>query len=110
MEDTLKRLLSVETEAEQLVTQAKTKREQIIQQALQDAYQTEQKFAAQIPQLHDTFLKKAEVRATQTIAELHKRYAERKLNLQNLAEENQQKALEAAVHLLMQVGQPHSKL
>jgi V/A-type H+-transporting ATPase subunit G/H len=104
MEDTLKRLLSVETKAEQLVTKAKTEREKIIQQALHEAYQTEQEFAAQIPQLHDTFIKKAENRATQTIAELHKRYEERKLNLHNLAEENQQKALEASVHLLMQVG------
>jgi len=106
MENTLKRLLSVETQAEQQVTQANTKREQIIQQALQEAHQNEQRFTAQIPQLHDTFLQKAEIHATQTIAELHKRYTERKLNLRSLAEENQQKALEAAVHLLMQVGKP----
>jgi len=106
MEDTLKRLLTVETEAEQLVAKAYTKREQIIQQALREAHQAEQQFETKIPQLHNNFLEKAEARATQTIKELHKRYKERKTCLHDLALENQQKALEAAVYLLMQVGKP----
>ena len=105
MEDTLKRLLTVETEAEQLVAKAQTEREQIIQQALQEAHQAEQQFKGQIPEIRANFLAKAEERATLSIAELDKRYAERKESLHNLAEENQLKALEAAVHLLMQVGQ-----
>lgn len=104
MENTLKRLLTVETEAEQLVAKAQTEREQFIQQALQDAHQAEQEFKAKLPTLHANFIEKAEVRATQSIAELNKRYEERKVRLRSLAEENQHKALEAAVHLLMQVG------
>jgi len=56
MEDTLKRLLTVETEAEQLVAKAYTKREQIIQQALREAHQAEQQFETKIPQLHNNFL------------------------------------------------------
>ena len=107
MEDTLKRLLTVETEAEQLVAQAQTEREQIIQQALQEAHQAEEQFKAKIPELQAGFLKKAEARATQTIAELKKRYEERYERLRHLAQENQQKSLEAAVNLLMQVGKNH---
>lgn len=106
MENTLKRLLTVETEAEQLVAKAQTEREQLIQQALQDTHQAEQEFKAKLPALHAGFIEKAEVRATQTIAELNKRYEERKVRLHGLAEENQHKALEAAIHLLMQVGKP----
>jgi V/A-type H+/Na+-transporting ATPase subunit G/H len=106
MEDTLKRLLLVETQAEQLVAKAQTEREQIIQQALQESHQAEQQLKAKMPEIRTNLLEKAEERATQTIAELNKRYLERQENLHNLAEENQPKALEAAIHLLMQVGQP----
>ena len=104
MEDTLKRLLTVEIEAEQLVSKMQIEREQIIQKALQDAHQAEQQFKATIPDLKASFLQKAEERANQTIAELNKRYEERKERLRNLAEENQQKALDAAVHLLLEIG------
>lgn len=104
MENTLKRLLTVETEAEQLVAKAQVEREQLIQQALQESHQAEQQFKAQLPELQASFLAKAEDRATQTIAELDKRYEGRKIHLRRLAEDNQHKALEAAVHLLMQVG------
>lgn len=105
MENTLKRLLTVETEAEQLVAKAQSEREQLIQQALQEAHQAEQQFNAKIPEWRASLLTKAETRATQTLAELNKRYEERKQRLYNLAEENQPKALEAAVQLLMQVGE-----
>jgi delta 1-pyrroline-5-carboxylate dehydrogenase len=60
MENTLKRLLSVETEAEQLVAKTQTEREQIIQQALQEAHQAEQQFKAKIPELKAHFLEKTE--------------------------------------------------
>ncbi len=104
MEDTLKRLLTVETEAEQLVAKAQIECKQMIQKALADTHQMEQQFKAKLPQLQAIFLEKAEARATQTIAELNTRYEERKTHLRDLAEENQQKALEAAMDLVMQVG------
>ncbi len=107
MENTLKRLLTVETEAEQLVAKAQTEREKIIQQALQESHQAQEEFKVKIPELRASFLKKAEARAAQTIAELKKRYEERYERLRHLAQENQQKSLEAAVHLLMQVGKNH---
>ncbi|EDN65336.1 conserved hypothetical protein [Beggiatoa sp. PS] len=87
------------------MAKAQTEREQIIQQALQESHQAEQQFKDKMPKIRTNFLETAEQRAIQSIAELNKRYLERKENLHHLAEENQPKALEAAVHLLMQVGQ-----
>jgi len=105
MENTLKRLLAVETEAEQLVTNANAEREQILQQTLQEIHQAEHQFQTNLPQIQARWLAKAEERAHHTIAELTKRYEERKSRLRTLAEENQPKALQAAVHLLIQLGQ-----
>ncbi len=104
MEDTLKRLLTVEVEAEQLVAQAQAKREQIIQHALQSAHEAEHAFQKKIPELHTRFLAKAEAKADQAIAELSKRYEEKQQQLRHLAAENQDYALNAALHLLMKVG------
>lgn len=104
MEDTLKRLLEVETQAEQLVNEATQTREQKIQQALQAARQAEREFEAKQPELYANLTEKAETRARQTIAELQKRYEDKKDHLRELAEHNQQNALDAAVALLMQVG------
>lgn len=105
MEDTLKRLLTVETEAEQLVNKANSKRETIIQQALEEAHQMEVQFKTKLPDFHAGWLKKAQIRANQTVAELQKRYEEKQEKLRNLADENQAKALQSALQRLMQVGQ-----
>lgn len=105
MEDTLKRLLNAEIRAETLVSQAQTEREQLVQQTLQRVKQAEQRFKTAIPQLQQHFLEQAEARAMQSIAELDKRYEGRKTNLGHLAENNQQRALDAAIQLLMQIGQ-----
>ena len=106
MEDTLKRLLAVEIEAEQLVAEAKSERERIINNTLQETQQMEEEFKTKIPNLHTDFLEKSNQRAVQTIAELKKRYEERKENLRKLATDNEQKALDASIQLLMQIGQP----
>ncbi len=106
MEDTLKRLLEVEAQAENMVSKANVEKEQIIQQSLQEAQTIEKTFEQKIPELQANFLDKAEIRAQQSIIELQKRYEEKKGHLQNLADKNQARALEAAVQLLMQVGKP----
>jgi len=104
MENTLKRLLSAESSAERTVAKAHSEREQRIQQALHEAHLMEEKFKDRIPKIQEDFLKKSELHAEQTRAELEKRYEEKKTYLRNLAEENQEKALESAVDLIMQVG------
>ena len=104
MEDTLKRLLSVEIEAEQLVAAKQAERELIIQQALEKARQADEDFQATIPKLQASFLEKAEHAAEQSIVALKKRYEEKQQHLRKLSEENQEEALKAAVNLLMQIG------
>jgi len=105
MENTLKRLLSAESSAERTVAKAHIDREQRIQQALHEAHIMEENFKKRIPKIHEDFLKKSELHAEQTRAELEKRYEEKKSYLRDLAEENQERALESAINLMMRVGQ-----
>ena len=101
MDDTLKRLLDVEVRAEQIARQADKAREQLIQSALTEARAEEERFEARIPELHASFIEKAESRAAQTISELKRRYDERHTQLRDMAEEREDEALEAAFTLLL---------
>lgn len=109
MEDTLKRLLTVEIQAEELVTQANAEREQLVALTLQEVQQAEQDFKAKIPEIRASLVEKAEIQAAQTIAELDKRYENKKMSLRYLAEDNREKALAVATNLLLQVGSPSVK-
>lgn len=101
MDDTLKRLLDAEMRAEGIAQEAEQERERIIQAAITDARAEDQRFTARVPDLHRTFIAKAEDRAEQTIAELKRRYDERHVQLRNLAEEREQEALDIAFGLLL---------
>ncbi|MEZ5671980.1 MAG: hypothetical protein R3E08_06180 [Thiotrichaceae bacterium] len=104
MEDILKRLLEVEIQAEKLVADAQSQREATLHQTLLDTQQAEQQLKSQLPELKANFLQKEEVRASQSIAELQKRYAEKKAQLRQSAKENHDKALDAALQLFMNIG------
>jgi V/A-type H+/Na+-transporting ATPase subunit G/H len=104
VEDILKRLLEVEIKAEKLVADAQVQREAMVHQTLLDTQQAEQQLKSQIPELRANLLQKAEARASQSIAELQKRYAEKKIQLQQSAKENHDKALDAALQLFMNIG------
>ncbi|MBK5968928.1 MULTISPECIES: ATPase [Thiorhodovibrio] len=100
MDDTLKRLLDAEVRAEQIAQDAEREQERVIQQAMQDARATEERFRASIPELHRGQIDKADERAEQTIAELHRRYDERHIQLRDMAEQREAEALDAAFALL----------
>jgi len=104
VEDILKRLLEVEINAEKMVANAQSQREAMVHQTLLDTQQAEQQFKSQVSELKTNFLQKAELRATQTIAELQKRYTEKKTHLNQLAKENHDKALDATMQLFMNLG------
>jgi hypothetical protein len=104
MDDTLKRLLDAEMRAETIAQEAEQERERIIQAAMADAKAEDQRFTARVPDLHRGFIRKAEERAEQTVAELKRRYDERHVQLRNLAEEREQEALEQAFALLLDPG------
>ncbi len=101
MDDTLKRLIEAESRAEQMVQEAKLKREEVTRKALDEARHAEQRFADRVPELHASFLEKAEARAEQTIHELQRRYDERNKALRAMAETREQEAIEAALQRLL---------
>jgi vacuolar-type H+-ATPase subunit H len=101
VDDTLQRLLDAEARAEKIAQQADADRERLIQGALMEARAEEQRFTNRIPELHASFVEKAESRAEQTVAELKRRYDERHAQLRSLAEEREDEVLDAAFALLV---------
>ncbi|TVQ89875.1 MAG: ATPase [Chromatiaceae bacterium] len=101
MDDTLKRLLAAELRAERLAQEAEQAQERTIAEAMREARADDERFTARIPDLHRGFIRKAEERAEQTIAELTRRYDERHVQLRELAEAREREALEAAFALLI---------
>ena len=101
MDDTLQRLLEAEMRAEAIAQQAEAEQERTIQKAMADAKAENDRFTARIPDLHRAFIKKAEDRAEQTVAELRRRYDERHVQLRDQAERRETEALEAAFQVLI---------
>ena len=101
MDNSLQRLLDAELEAEALVKKALDRREQIMAQSLEEARMAEARFEARIPELRGSFNDKAEQRIQQTIAEVSLRYQERTQELQAMADETRQEAVDAALAILL---------
>jgi V/A-type H+-transporting ATPase subunit G/H len=101
MDDTLQRLLDAELRAEKIAQQAEAEQESIIQGALAEARAQEDRFTASIPDLHRSFIERAEERAEQTVAELKRRYDERHILLRDMAEQREDEALQAAFEVLI---------
>lgn len=101
MEDTLTRLLDAETQAQERVDRAIAERDRVIAKARDEARAAEQRFEKRIPEIHRTFLDKAEQRAEQTVAELQRRCEEKQSELENLARERMDEAVEAATAIVL---------
>ncbi len=102
MDDTLKRLLAAETAATELVEKAQARSERLVQSALHEAQQQEERFQARIPELHSSFLEKADQRAKQTVSEMERRFQERLTQLREAAETHEEAALDAAFRALLE--------
>ncbi len=100
MENIIKKLLDAEVRAEKLVDEAKSERQQMVEQTLTDLQHEEKQFEDRLPELHADFLEKAHSRAEQTIGELQRRYQERTQQLSSMAQSHEAEALEAAMRLL----------
>jgi V/A-type H+/Na+-transporting ATPase subunit G/H len=103
VDDTLQRLLDAEVRAEKMAQQAEAEQEQVIQAALNEARTEEERFLARIPDLHRSYIAKAQERAEQSVAELKRRYDERHTQLRDTAEQREEEALEAAFNVLISV-------
>lgn len=100
MDDSLYDLLNVEKQAEQIVLDGEEEREHIRHKALDDADAALRQFNARLPELHQSFLDKANERAEQSIAELKVRYNERNRELRLLAQQHEKQALSDALDML----------
>jgi vacuolar-type H+-ATPase subunit H len=100
VDDQLKRLLDAEKRAEQIARQAEEEQDRTIQTALREARTEEERFQARVPEIHSSFLEKAEARAEQTVKELKKRADERHTQLREMAEQREGEALDAAFAVL----------
>ncbi|NNJ91559.1 MAG: ATPase [Gammaproteobacteria bacterium] len=105
MDESIYDLLKVEQEAEQIVLNGENEREVIRQKALDDANATIKQFNDRLPEMHQSFLDKAQERADQSIAELKLRYNERNQELRALAEEHEEEALNEAIKHLLKTEQ-----
>ncbi len=104
MEDVLKRLLDAEVKAEAMVKEAEAEYERVMLATREEIKVTERRLDAQVPELRSAALKSAQERATQTIAELKRRYEERQREQHAMAGERSSEALDAALTLLLDSG------
>lgn len=104
MEDVLKRLLDAEVKAEAMVKDAEAEYERVMLATREEIKAAESRYATQIPALHSAALKSAQERATQTIAELKRRYEERQREQHTIAGDRSAEALNAALELLLDSG------
>ena len=101
MDDTLKHLLATENAATELVRKAQQDGERLVQTAVQEARSQEERFENRKSELHSAFLEKASQRATQIVAEMERRFQERLSQLREAADQNEDRALDAALRALL---------
>jgi vacuolar-type H+-ATPase subunit H len=101
VDDSLKQLLAAEASATELVDQAERDGERLVQTALHEARQQEERFEDRKPEIHAAFLEKSDQRANQTVGEMDRRFQERLTHLRDAADQNEDRALEAAFRALL---------
>ncbi len=101
MDDPLKRLLEAEARAQSIIDAASMDRQRLLDEALAAAREAEVRFEAGRAELRAPFLKEANSRADQAVAELARKYEERHRNLRDLASRHEQEAVDAALNLLL---------
>jgi V/A-type H+/Na+-transporting ATPase subunit G/H len=105
VDDALKRLLAVEDAAGDLVRKAEQGSERLIEAALREANQQEERFEARIPELRASFIDKAAQRAEQTVSEMERRFEETLVQLRDAADLHEAAALDRAFAVLLRGGE-----
>jgi V/A-type H+/Na+-transporting ATPase subunit G/H len=101
MDDPLKRLLEAEARAQSIIDAASLDRQRLLDEALAAAREAEVRFEASRAELRAPFIKEANGRADQAVAELSRKYEERQRNLRDMASRHEQEAVDAALNLLL---------
>jgi vacuolar-type H+-ATPase subunit H len=105
VDDTLKHLLAAESTASELIENAQKDGESQVQKALLEARQKEERFEARAPKIRASFIEKSDQRATQTVAEMERRYQESLNQLRKDSDTHEEVALEAAFRELLGMGE-----
>jgi vacuolar-type H+-ATPase subunit H len=101
MKEVIDRLLDAEAQAEAIVDEANRRKEVLIKEAQEKADLMEQQFEANRDHLRAPYLKEAEARANDAVAELNRKYLERQRALRDLAAQHEPEAVDAAVALIL---------
>jgi vacuolar-type H+-ATPase subunit H len=101
MDDTLKRLLEAEEKADALVKKSLEERDRLVEQALVDVKTADARFRARLPELRESFQRKAEERAEQAVAEITRRHEERTAHLEAETAKRRSLAAELGLEVLM---------
>lgn len=105
MDDTLKHLLAAESAASELIENAQKDGESQVQKALLEARQKEERFETRAPGIRASFIEKSDQRATQTVAEMERRYQESLNQLRKDSDTHEEAALDAAFRELLGMGE-----
>jgi V/A-type H+-transporting ATPase subunit G/H len=101
MTDPLHRLLEAEARAQAVIDSAQHERQRMIDDALAAARNAKARFEADRAELRAPFLREAQARAEQAVAELSHKAGERQRSLRELASRHESEAAEAALTLLL---------
>lgn len=99
--DALQRLLEAEARAQALIDEASRQRLRIVEDAQAAVREAEARFDAGRAALRAPYLKEAQERAEQAVAELARKYAGRQRALRDLASRHEAEAVDAALTLLL---------
>ncbi len=101
MDDTLKRLLTVESESARLVKEALREREHTIQQARDKAYRAESGYDKLGADIRHSHLEKSRLRAKQAVDDLERRYDLRSREFHLAAKQHDEQAVQKALEILL---------
>lgn len=101
MDDALKRLLEAEARAREIIDAASRERQRLLDEALAEASEAQARFERERDVLRGPFLAEARARAEQAVAELGRKYEERRKGLRELASRHEQEAVRAALERIL---------
>ena len=101
MNEPLQRLLDAEARAQAVIDDAGRERQRMMDEALAAVRDAEARFEAGRAELRAPYLREAQGRADQMVAELSRKYGERQRTLRELAARHESEAVEAALTLLL---------
>ena len=101
MDEQLQRLLDAEARAQAVIDAASLERQRMTEAALASAREAQIRFESSRAELRAPFLKEAQQRAEQAVAELARKYGERQRNLRALASRHESEAVDASLSLLL---------